>query len=82
MLILPPGVTKVQHALITAGLLTAARLILRNWKSAVTPGLADWTQLMTETASYEYMIARRNNVQGKFHLVWDFFYLYIKGLLH
>ena len=78
---LPHGITRAQHALITAGLITAARLILRNWKSSSTPGLADWTQLMTETASYEYMIARKNDIKGKFHEVWDYFYLYIKGLV-
>ena len=44
--------TQGQHALITAGLITAAGLILRNWKSTCTPELADWTQLMTEIASY------------------------------
>ena len=79
---LPQGVTKAQHALVTAGFVTASRLILRNWKSSSTPVLTDWTQLMTETASFEYSIARRNNVKGKFHLIWDYFYLYIKGLLN
>ena len=78
--VLPQGVTRGQRAIITAGLITASRIILRNWKSSVTPGLTDWTKLMTETASYEYMIARRNDVKGKFHLMWDYFFLYIKGL--
>ena len=80
--LLPRGVTKPQHALVTAGFNTAARLILRNWKSSTTPELTDWTRLMTETASFEYSIARRNNVKGKFHEIWDYFYLYINGLLH
>lgn len=80
--LLPQGVNKGQHALITVGLITAARLVLRNWKSTCMPGLADWTQLMTETASYELLIAKKNNVKGKFHLVWDYFFEYIKGLIH
>uniref|UniRef100_A0A8C9XF99 Reverse transcriptase zinc-binding domain-containing protein n=1 Tax=Sander lucioperca TaxID=283035 RepID=A0A8C9XF99_SANLU len=33
--LLPQGVNKGQHALLTAGLITAARLILRNWKKGV-----------------------------------------------
>ena len=69
--------------------LKTANVVDRNAKNvsllaasqAVTPGLSDWIQLMTETASYEYMIARRNGVKGKFHLIWDYFYLYIKGLV-
>ena len=36
-MLLTQGFTKAQHALISAELITAAILILRNWKSATTP---------------------------------------------
>ena len=38
------------------GLVTASRVNLRHWKTAVSPNLKDWTNAMVETTSYESVL--------------------------
>jgi len=65
----PPGLTKAELRLTLTGFIVAARLILRNWKSPHKPEFTEWLKLMTETAAFEIMIARVNNVPSKSHLL-------------
>lgn len=61
------------------GFIVAVRIILRNWKSPHRPEFTEWLKLMTETAAFENMIARVNNVQTKTSQIWQRFLAYIKG---
>ncbi len=47
-----------EYSVIMVGLVTASRLILRQWKTAVSPDLKDWINAMVETASNESMLSR------------------------
>lgn len=76
--LLPPEVSKAESALALAGFISAVRIILRHWKSHVRPGLTDWLKLMTDTASFEDLIARLNDGRGKFCQVWSHFLHFIK----
>ena len=58
------------------GLVTASRVILRHWKTAVSPNLKDWTNAMVETASYVSMLYKllANKEDGM--TSWDVFWTY------
>lgn len=53
-----PNVTNQEFALITVGIVTAARVILRIWKGHATPTLKQQIESMLEVASYEQTLAR------------------------
>lgn len=74
----PPGISKAEFGLALTGFITAARIILRHWKSQVRPEFTDWVKLMTDNASYELMIARLNNNKGKFFQVWGHFLSHVR----
>lgn len=78
--LMPPGLTKAELRLTVTGFIVAAQLILRNWKSPCKPNLVEWFKLMSETAAFEKMIARVNNVICKTSQVWDVFLDYIRGV--
>ncbi len=56
-----------------AGFLTAAEVILRKWKSTSAPCYKDWIELMTNTATYELMLAKVRDKESKFSAMWDSF---------
>lgn len=76
---LTPELTKVQFGLALAGFLTAAKVILRKWKSTSAPCYKDWMELMTNTASYELMLAKVRDKMSKFSAMWDSFLNYVKN---
>ena len=56
---------------------SAARIILRYWKAPTLPTFNEWKALMSETASYEVMLAR---IRGRGPVVlgnWDYFMEYL-----
>ena len=60
-----------------AGITSAARIILRHWKLPTIPTFNEWKNLMSETASYEVMLAR---MRGRGPVVlgsWDDFVEYL-----
>lgn len=73
--VMPPGLSKAESGLTVAGFIVAARLILRNWKSPHRPEFTEWLKLMTETAAFESMISRVNNVPSKTSQTWKMFLL-------
>ena len=75
--LLPPEVSKAESALALAGFITAVRIVLRHWKSQIRPSFTDWLKLMTDTASFEDLIARLNDGRGKFYQVWSHFLHFI-----
>ncbi len=56
-----PNIAKKDFTLIKIGCITAARMILRNWKCPKTPDLKDWIDGMIEITSYECMLGRLQN---------------------
>ncbi len=78
--LMPPGLTKAELRLTVTTFIVAARLILCNWKNPHKPELVEWFKLMTETAAFEKMIARVNNVPSKTSQVWEVFVDYIRGV--
>lgn len=42
--------------------ITASRLLLRKWKTNVTPNVREWLDAMAETASYEALL---HKLKGK-----------------
>ena len=76
---LTPGISRAEFGLALTGFITAARIILRHWKSQIRPEFTEWVKLMTDNASYELMIARLNDNKGKFYQVWGQFLNHIRG---
>ncbi len=72
-----PNIAKNEFTLIKIGCITAARMILRNWKCPKTPDLKDWIDGMIEIASYECMLGRLQS-EGKMKKTWDHFWQHIK----
>lgn len=75
---LPSRLPKAQFGSALVGFLTAAKIILRKWKSTSAPSHKDWIELMTSTASYELMLAKVRDSVSKFSAMWDSFLEYIK----
>lgn len=73
-----PNVSKAEAALASAGFITAIRIILPHWKSQVRPGFTEWLTLMTDTASFENLIASLNDGRGRFYNVWSQFLYFIQ----
>lgn len=78
--LMPPGLTKAEVRVTETGFIVAARLILRKWKSPHKPELVEWLKLMTETAAFEKMIARVNNVPSEMSQIWEVSVNYIGGV--
>lgn len=73
--VLTVGLTKGQFGL--AGFLNAARIILRQY-STVMPCHKDWMELMTNTASYELMLAKDS--VSRFSDMWGSLSTYIERI--
>ena len=76
--LLPPEISKAESTLTLAGFITAVRIILRHRKSQVRPSFAEWLKLMTDTASFEDIIARLNGGRGTFYQVCSHFLHFIQ----
>ncbi len=72
-----PNIAKNDFTLIKIGCITAARMILRNWKCPKTPDLKDWIDGMIEISSYECMLGRLQS-EGNMKKTWDLFWHHIK----
>lgn len=53
---------KLKTYFIMVCLTTASRVLLRKWKTNVTPNLREWLEAMVETLSYEIML---HKLKGK-----------------
>ena len=76
-----PKLTTSAHSVLMDGITSAARTILRHWKSPTIPTCHEWKALMSETASYEVMLAR---MRGRGPVVlgsWDYFVDYLTSNL-
>lgn len=73
-----PNVSKYIFSVIMVGLTTAARILLRKWKTNVTPGLGEWLDAMVETASYEAMLQRLKNEDHNAVSLWELFWSYAR----
>lgn len=70
-----PNISKHERGLLKVGMVTAARTILRVWKSTVAPDVKKWIEMMSEVASYERMLARINNEEELFKRAWVHIFL-------
>lgn len=68
-----PPLTNSAYSVLMVGITSAARIILRHWKSSTCPTLQEWKILMTETTSYEVMLARVRNKGPVELVIWDYF---------
>lgn len=71
--LIPFGSTKEMSGLVVNGCIVAARIVLRNWKSPHRPQTDDWVRCMTQSASFESLIAKVNNDHVKTNQVWSHF---------
>jgi len=55
-----PQVKYIEFSLVTVGVITAVRLILRFWKDIQCPSFKMWIESMVENVSYERMLAKVN----------------------
>ncbi len=69
-----PSVSKYDFAVINVGVVMAARVILRFWKSTSPPDFKKWMESMLEIVSYEQMLARIKNEDQNFRRSWDVFF--------
>lgn len=60
------------------GLITASRVILRHWKTAVSPNLWERLGAMVETASYEAMLYRLKGKEEDGMSSWERFWSYTR----
>ena len=60
------------------GLVTASRVVLRHWKTAVSPNQKDWTNATVETASYESMLHKLSAKKENGMISWDLFWTYTR----
>lgn len=68
-----PNISKHQSTVIQVGMVTAARVILRLWKSTSVPNVKNWLESMLEIVSYEQMLAKLNNDTENFKKSWSCF---------
>ena len=73
-----PQISKCHFSVISVGVATACRIILRHWKALESPQVKEWVYAMTETASYESMLTRLSDDGGKGATPWDGFWDLIK----
>ena len=73
-----PDVSKYDFAVIKVGLITAARNILRLWKSTSSPDPKKWKEDMAQVVSYEHMLLRLNNNKDRdrWKWSWDRYFAY------
>ena len=64
-------INQVEFGILITGLITASRIILKHWKSTMLPELKEWLNLMTETASYENMLAGMSGQSLKRNTAWQ-----------
>lgn len=55
-----PQISNGEFSLAIAGIITAARIILRHWETPELLDLKGWANLMPNTASHEHEIDGRN----------------------
>ncbi len=67
-----------EYSVIIVGLVTASRLVLRHWKTAVSPDLKDWINVMVETTSHESMLNRLKANKDSGTVPWDLFWTFRK----
>lgn len=72
------NVSKCVFSVITVGLVTASRIILRHWQSVKAPDIKEWASTIVETASYESMLNRLKGDQADVDSVWALFWTYIR----
>lgn len=73
-----PNIPKGTFSVIMVGLITASRVILRHWKTAVSPNMREWLGAMVETASYEAMLSRLKGKEEDGMSSWELFWSYTK----
>lgn len=69
--------TNSEISVIMAGITTAARTILKHWKTPERPDLKEWVNAMAKTASYELMLNRVDNRGKNTAAIWDSFWTHI-----
>lgn len=73
-----PNISKGTFSVIMVGLVIVSRVILRHWKTAVSPNLRDWTNAMVETTSYESMLHKLSANKENGMISWDLFWTYTR----
>ena len=71
-----PTASKYDLAVIKVGIVSAALIILRLWKSTTAPECRQWLELMSEIVSYEHMLARVDDANEKAKNSWDRFFAF------
>ena len=69
------NIPKYERGVLKVGMVTAARTILRVWRSTVAPDVKKWMEMMSEVASYEHMLARINNEEEHVKRAWERIFL-------
>ena len=69
------NIPKHERGVLKVGMVTAARTILREWKSTVAPDVKKWMEMMSEVASYEHMLAKINNEEEHVRRAWESIFL-------
>lgn len=77
-----PNITNNKFNILKVGFITAARLILQNWKNLRCPTAKEWINEMIQISSYELMLGRINlfppKSWGETTATWVQFWLHIK----
>lgn len=71
------NISSGEFSVIMAGTTTAARAILKLWKTPKAPELKEWINIMVKTASYEVMLDKMNNKNKVKAPDWDLFWTHI-----
>ena len=58
------------------GFVITSIIILRHWKTAVSPDLKDWINATVETVSYESLLNRLKGNVDNGTIVWELFWIY------
>lgn len=72
-----PSISKQAFTVVKLCFITAARIILRNWKCARTLDVKDWVNAVIEAASHESMMERLND---KKPIIWDDFWVHMRNV--
>lgn len=73
-----PNVSKGTFSFIMVALITASRVTLRHWKTAMSPNLREWLAAMVETTSYETLLCRLKGKEEEGRSSWELFWSYTK----
>ncbi len=71
-----PNVTTKTFTVVKVGIITAARILLCNWKLPRTSDLKEWNEEMMKITSFEYMLGRVSG-EGKMKETWDSYWTYV-----